>query len=368
MSTVPAVSIVMPIFNALPYLYESLDSVVNQSLREIEIICVNDGSTDESLRVMQEYAARDSRIKIIDKPNGGYGHTMNRGIAAATGEYIGILEPDDFADPDMFADLYRSAVKYRADVVKSNYYEYKTADGSNTFCEVLKGRPYDTLLCPAMEETSVILRPCIWTAIYKRSFLEERHIVFNETPGASYQDTSFAFRVLASAQRGVYIRKGYLHYRTDNENSSVKSGGKVFCICDEFQTIQAFLNTDALMKQRFIGPLQVLKLDSYSWNLERIAPEFKEKFRDQIALEFIKARYENLIERRFFDDKRWAQLQGLLAEYEAKESTALALKKKYGKLPPPSFGQRLKGGVRCVLDHGLLYTVKLFFKKLRRAA
>ena len=92
----------MPIYNAEPFLRQALDSVVGQTLKDIEIVCVNDGSKDSSLSILEEYAAKDSRIKIIDGPNGGYGHAMNTGMASATGEYIGILEPDDYLISDMY--------------------------------------------------------------------------------------------------------------------------------------------------------------------------------------------------------------------------------------------------------------------------
>ena len=105
----PSVSIVMPIYNAEPYLHQALDSVCSQTLSNIEIICVNDGSTDRSLEIIRRYAANDKRVTIIDKPNGGYGHSMNRGVKAATGEYVGILEPDDYLKPTMFERLYSRA-------------------------------------------------------------------------------------------------------------------------------------------------------------------------------------------------------------------------------------------------------------------
>ena len=95
------VSIVMPIFNSSEYLHQSLGELVKQTLNDIEIICVNDGSTDNSLDIIQQYAYHDPRIKIIDKKNSGYGNTMNIGISIAQGDYIGILEPDDFPELNM---------------------------------------------------------------------------------------------------------------------------------------------------------------------------------------------------------------------------------------------------------------------------
>lgn len=101
-----------------------MDSVVNQTLKDIEIICVDDGSTDSSATICDEYAAKDPRIKVIHKSNAGYGHSMNRGLENATGEYIGIVESDDFAELDMFENLYKLAKQNDADIVKSDFYLY----------------------------------------------------------------------------------------------------------------------------------------------------------------------------------------------------------------------------------------------------
>ena len=118
---IPKVSVLVPICNVEKYLAQCLDSLVNQTLQEIEIICINDGSTDNSLSIIKEFAAKDNRIVIIDKPNSGYGDSMNRGLAIAKGEYIGIVESDDFADVDMFEQLYRFAQLGNIDIVRFHF-------------------------------------------------------------------------------------------------------------------------------------------------------------------------------------------------------------------------------------------------------
>jgi len=124
--TMPKVSVLVPIFNVESYLRECLDSVVNQTLRSLEIICINDGSTDGSLAIIEEYAKRDDRFVIIDKPNSGYGDSMNQGLQRATGDYIGIVESDDWVESNMFKELYRLAEKHNAQVAKSEFYSYYT--------------------------------------------------------------------------------------------------------------------------------------------------------------------------------------------------------------------------------------------------
>ena len=102
----PKVSIIVPTYNVENYLRECMDSIVGQTLKDIEIICINDGSTDGSLEILKNYAAKDPRIIIVDKKNEGYGVGMNIGLERASGEYIGIVEPDDFVPDNMYEDLY----------------------------------------------------------------------------------------------------------------------------------------------------------------------------------------------------------------------------------------------------------------------
>ena len=118
----PIISVIVPVYNVEKYLRECLESLICQTLEDIEIICINDGSTDSSLAILEEFAAKDARIKIINKENSGYGASMNAGLNAAAGEYIGIIESDDFADKKMFEDLYNLALKNDADIVKSDFY------------------------------------------------------------------------------------------------------------------------------------------------------------------------------------------------------------------------------------------------------
>lgn len=317
------ISVLLPIYNAEKFLSKSLGEVLNQTLKDIEFICINDGSTDSSLKMIKDYAGKDERIVVIDKDNHGYGESMNQGLNVAKGKYIAILEPDDFVDNTMYETLYDLAEKYNADVVKSNYYEYETKTDNNTYLEVLEGLPYETLINAHLNKSIIHMRPCIWSAIYKREFLEKNHIRFNETPGASYQDTAFAFKVWVSAERVIFTKDAFLHYRIDNDNSSVNSSGKIFSICDEFQAMQSFLNLNYKWRDEYSGILQVLKLDSYLWNLGRITSEYKEVFFDQMALEFLKAKYEGFLDKQLFDDGRWKQVENIIDTYMNKNKSLL---------------------------------------------
>ena len=232
----------MPIYNVDQYLKECLDSLISQTFTNFEVICINDGSTDNSRQIIQEYIDIDKRFKVIDKPNSGYGASMNQGLKAATGEYIAILESDDFFQPTALQDLYFAASTNNADVAKADFCLYWSipTKRSERFNWVRDGEAGVTT--PLKSVQVFYRKPSIWSAIYNRAFLEENQISFLETPGASYQDAGFNFKVWASAETIVLLDEVVLSYRQDNESSSVNSPGKVYCVCDEYQEMVRFLN------------------------------------------------------------------------------------------------------------------------------
>lgn len=313
------VSILMPACNVEKFLKECMDSVVNQTLKDIEIICIDDGSRDSTGNILDEYAQKDNRIKVIHKANSGYGHSMNVGLQNATGEYIGIIETDDFADFNMFDELYKAAKENHADVVKSNYYSYVSQpEPQSTYYEVLKEYDlYDQVFRPVEHPEIFRVRPCIWSGIYRREWLLENHVSFAETPGASYQDTGFAFKVWASAERALLVRDAYLHYRTDNANSSVKAAAKIYCICDEFKSIEEFLEKRPELKEELEKPVISLKYISYRWNLFRLTMEFKYAFLERMHKELSEAKNRGLFDKKYFTEKEWTDINRLVDDMDA---------------------------------------------------
>ena len=284
------ISVVVPVYNVEKYLKECIDSIINQTLEDIEIICVNDGSTDSSLEILNDYAKKDSRIIVINKSNSGYGHTMNMGLNAASGEYIGIIESDDFADKNMFEDLYKLAKEYDADIVKGDWYNYwsknKFARKNNRISSA------KTLKLTNSKQDKSLLRinPSVWSAIYKKEFLNKYNIRFLETPGASYQDLAFSFKVFALAEKVILTDKAYLYYRQDNMNSSVKSKTKVYCVCDEYEEIDRFLEEYPDLKFEFKVQEEINRYNGYVSSVLRIddsvKPEFVKVFSDHFKEEY----------------------------------------------------------------------------------
>lgn len=283
---IPVVSLLVPICNVERYLRECLDSALVQTLRDIEIICINDGSTDASLDIINEYAAADSRVRVIDKANSGYGDSMNQGIDAARGTYVGILESDDFMFPDSLEKLVAKAKETNAQVVKGDFYLYwsKPEQRKELFGiidESMLGDAYRPVDCPGI----FYKKPSIWSAIYRRDFLNENGIRFLPTPGASYQDAGFNFKVWACAERAAFIHDPILCYRQDNEKSSVNSPNKVFCVCDEYAEMQRFLDERPQLESKLQGVLMRMKVDSYRWNDERLVDELRAQFWERASVE-----------------------------------------------------------------------------------
>ena len=270
--TMCKVSVLVPVYNVKTYLRQCLDSLAAQTLDDIEFVCIDDGSTDGCSEILDAYAEKDARFRVIHKANSGYGASMNVGLRAARGKYIGIVESDDFADAEMFERLYDIAEQQQAEVVRSNF--WATTQEGSVYCETLSGHPYGKLLCPMKEDPELVMAmQNIWSAIYRRDFLAKQDIWFHETPGASYQDVSFAFEVIASAEKYFLVKDAWLHYRMDNASSSVHSKGKVFCLSDEYDAIEDFLQRHKRDKEQHVWAAKLF-LSTIFVNETRIAPEY----------------------------------------------------------------------------------------------
>lgn len=200
----PKISVIIPVYNVEKYLVECLESVISQTLKEIEIICINDGSTDNSLKILEELALKDNRIKIINKENEGPAATRNLGIKLAIGEYISFVDADDYlGSKDFYLRLYNKAVETKSNIVKSTYKAEK--DGSITAFineEVKK------------DKNSFCMQFC--SAIYNTDFLIKNEIFFPNIN--DMEDPVFAFQSALLANN-VEIINDVSYVVVDNPNS-----------------------------------------------------------------------------------------------------------------------------------------------------
>lgn len=332
----PKVSIVVPVYNVARFLPACLDSICAQTLREIEILVVNDGSTDNSLEIAQQYAAKDPRIKVLTKENRGYGHTMNLGFSSAKGAYIGIVESDDCARPTMFETLYNLAVANDADIVRSNYWNMSENGTRFDLVDVLNlsDAPYESAFDTANHPDILRGSPAIWTAIYKASFLKENDIAFLETPGASFQDTGFALKAFSLARRMVITRKAFLNYRVDNAGSSVKSGAKMYCVCDEYASFEEKISKMPEREKAFRFVIPAKKYETYVWNYNRLDRSLKPEFMDRMSDEFSAAKNAGNLKESYFQPEEWGELQELISSPRSFDGRELSV-----RYPPQIFSQ-----------------------------
>ena len=136
-SALPKVSILVPCFNVEPFVVQCLQSLITQTLSNIEVICLNDGSTDKTPLLIRETVGNDPRFRIIDKPNSGYGSTMNLGLQMARGEYIGIVESDDYVEPTMFEKLYNAAIEHNLDIARCCFNTLRNGQVKANRCKFL---------------------------------------------------------------------------------------------------------------------------------------------------------------------------------------------------------------------------------------
>ena len=228
----PKVSIIMPTYNVEKYFRQCIESVINQTLEDIEIIPVDDGSPDNCGMIMDEYATKDSRIKPIHKENGGYGSAVNAGIEAATGEYIGIVETDDFIDATMYEKLYNRAKDYNADICKCGFNTYNSYRIDKFKKWKSKIENIESLECNKACKIDELIglmnyHASIWSNIYKKSFLIENNIKINATQGASYQDYPFAVENYCKAKRIAILPEYLYNWRLEpNQGNSTGHFGK----------------------------------------------------------------------------------------------------------------------------------------------
>ena len=220
----PDVSVIVPIYGVEKYLRQCLDSIVNQTLKSLEIILVNDGSCDKCPQIIDEYAARDPRVKALHLTNGGYGRAINHGLDAATGRYIGIVESDDWIKEDMYQKLLENAEKTGADIVKSGFFEYfGSENGSEEHFKPIHW--LSKLQCPAgvfrIYDCPEILfhHPSIWSCLYKHSFLKMIGARMEEVKGAGWVDNPWFYDTLLNGTVS-FVREAFYYYRQNNPGQS----------------------------------------------------------------------------------------------------------------------------------------------------
>ena len=225
-SIMPKVSIIIPFNNVEDYIEQCLDSVLSQTLNDIEIILVNDASSDKSRKIVQRYTNKDSRIKIIDiKERKGQGFARNRAIEIATGEYIGFVDSDDFIEQEMFEELYKKAKTDDTDITMCQVREYDDINEYYITSDYYSLEPLisfgeNVFSADETKEQILDINVALWNKIYKREYLNKIGEKFPE--GYIYEDLPFFFGTYLPAKKINIVWKNLYSYRVNRKNSTMQ--------------------------------------------------------------------------------------------------------------------------------------------------
>jgi glycosyltransferase involved in cell wall biosynthesis len=273
------VSVIIPIYNAEKYLCQCMDSVVSQTLRDIEIICVDDGSADASLSILQTYAAADDRIRILSQENAGAGAARNRGLREAKGEYLSFLDADDFFEPDMLERAWQKAKAKSAQILVFGSDQYR--EETDTFASVnwtIRRHalpPYRPMNYRTFTENVFkVFVGWAWDKLFERKFVTEQGLWFQEQRTSN--DLLFVFTAIVAADRIEVLDEVLAHQRRDNPDSLSNTRERSWqCFYEALKALRASLRERSLyeeLEQDFVNYALHFSL----WNLHTIRGEKKE--------------------------------------------------------------------------------------------
>ncbi len=287
------VSIIVPVYNVEKYLRQCLDSIVNQSLKEIEIICVNDGSTDNSQQILEGYAQKDKRIKIINKKNLGVWSARNTGMEYATGEYIGFVDSDDYIDEKMYEKLYMNAKSNKSDMVMCPAYVF---DDNNPELNYKKpyfsleyfDKKFDNIVFDHTKTGNLIFRVNVtcWNKIYRSQFLNEIGAKFHKM---YFEDNIFFYENYLKARRISIIRDFLYYYRINRAGSFIKEGNeRFFDVCNMHDLLKKILVETGNLDEYLISFLNY-KINGSLGRYNQVDESYKPEFFEIIKQNFIKS-------------------------------------------------------------------------------
>lgn len=278
-------SIIVPVYNVEKFLRESLDSIISQTLKDFEVICVNDGSTDNSLEILKKYANKDSRIKVISQENQGQGVARNNAIDIAHGKYLLFVDPDDFIESNTLEVLYNKFHETDVDIIQFDYATCKE-DGTHKRVETFKKRlkkyfnysiknnqifNWHEIKKKNLEKMFL----AIWNKAYKTSFIKEHHIKF--APTKTGEDNVFSISSNLLANKILYINKVFYFYRTRTGSAVTKASNDNFDVFENMKILKDFLVTNNLYEE-YKSSFDGYVLSVLSWHFSKIPHESSEKY------------------------------------------------------------------------------------------
>lgn len=313
------VSVILPVYNAEEYLEQCLDSVIGQTLTDIEILCVDDGSTDNSLKILREYEKKDSRIRVISQKNAGAGAARNTGLCQAQGEYLSFLDSDDFFEPNMLELAYQSAEKYNTDFVVFNSDQYHM--DKQEFVSVpwvLRMRDIPPYMPFSHRQlTDNVFKTFVgwaWDKMYRRSFIMEHNLRFQEQRTSN--DMLFVFSALVVAKRIAVVNQVLAHQRRGGSGSlSVTREKSWHCFYDALTALKERIQAEGVfweLEKDYINYALHFSL----WNLNTLKEPTYGLLKDKLCKEWFQALgITGKPADYFYNRKEFEQYQKLVDEY-----------------------------------------------------
>ncbi len=286
----PAVSVIVAVYNGRDYLKDGLDTICSQTLKNIEIICVNDGSTDNSLEILQEYARRDSRIRVVNLEHSNAGNARNRGMEYATGEYLSILDCDDFYEVNMLELAYEKAKKLDLDMLAFGCDTYENAIGRfapNRYSIAWYYVPRKAVFTASDVRKDVfkLFVGWAWDKLFKTSFVRENNLQFQ--PQRSSNDLLFVFSALTLARRIAVMNSVLVHHRAAGGTLSVTREQSWHCFHDALVALRSHLVTHALFdnyQRDYVNYCLHFSL----WNLNTLAQPTRDLLYEKLKREWFR--------------------------------------------------------------------------------
>ena len=303
------VSVIIPIYNSEKYLYQCLESVTGQTLRDIEIILIDDGSTDSSYEICEKFQEQDNRIRLYRQENKGAGVARNYGIQLATGEYLSFLDSDDFFELDMLQSLYRRAKTTDADITFCDYWEFddvikqdKMVPWSARKDLIPKKKVFTTYEC-----SDGIFQLCTgaaWSSLYKSSLIIKNNLQFSSLKRTN--DAFFSKTALAVAEKISWVDKRLLHYRVNVQNTLAVSAEEYpYTVFYAYEQLHDFLmqkNLYYFFEKSFLNKFIVA---FFSYEIGRLRYPFR-FFSEQYFVDKIIPKYQlKMFPKEYFFDQTY---------------------------------------------------------------
>lgn len=297
MSNLPKLSVIIPVYNTQLYLRKTLDSVLSQTYKNLEIICVNDGSTDNSYEILDEYKNLDERIIVINQENKGLSIARNVGMKYATGSLFSFLDSDDWVDPLFYEKLVFRLLSDDSDIaVGETFYAYPDRLTKNEWVNYwnFKGN-LNTVVCPQDKQNLIYACAC-WNKVYKRKFIDDYKIFFPEN--LHIEDVPFTFKTIVLSSKISLVREAIIYYR-QQDNSIMKQSRnnmvpldifKIYNICDEFLSNNIFNIQDKQIYYLILDNFKIFNI--YSW-FNTVNIKYKEMFYSEMKSVFSKTNIKN---------------------------------------------------------------------------